>query len=272
MIEARILEIERFALKDGPGIRTVVFFKGCTLHCPWCSNPESQACGRELMHRGDLCRRCGLCASVCPCGCISFKPGGLPLIDRQGCDVCGLCADACPAGAFRIVPSVVPCDEIMSTILRDSAYYSNSGGGVTLSGGEALLQEEAALYILRECKARGIHTALETSGNVPPEALQAAAPYTDLFLFDIKQLDADKLHSVTGGDLALILGNLRSLPSGKVRLRVPCIPGFNDDDSFREKLQRLACETGAVSIDYLPFHELGSGKYAQLGRDYTFMR
>ncbi len=270
MIEAKVLEIERFALHDGPGIRTVVFLQGCPLHCPWCSNPESQASASQLMHSDLRCVGCGRCAVVCPSGCISFVPGALPSFDREICSACGVCRDNCPSGAIRIVPQVLDCDSVLATVLRDKDYYLASRGGVTFSGGEALMQPEALSYMLRRCKEEGLHTAVETCGNVPESYLDEVLPYADLFLFDLKHTDAARFHEVTGGHLDLVMRNLaKAAASAKLRLRIPCIPGFNLEDSFFEEAFRIAVSLGISGVDLLPYHTLGQGKYKELGRGYT---
>lgn len=269
MISARVLEIERFALQDGPGIRTVVFLQGCPLHCPWCSNPESQASSAQLMHSDIRCTGCGRCAEVCPSACISFVPGTLPSFDRESCVACGICRDNCPSGAIRLVPQVLDCDSIVATILRDKDYYLNSGGGVTFSGGEALMQTEALAYMLRRCKEEGIRTAVETCGNVPESCLDAVLPYVDLVLFDLKHTDAERFHEVTGGRLELVMRNLaNAAASVPVRLRIPCIPGFNLDDRFFGEAFDIAVRLGISGVDLLPYHTLGQGKYKELGRAY----
>ena len=271
--KVRIFDIERFAIKDGPGIRTVVFMSGCPLHCPWCSNPESGSQSARLMHVRNRCLRCGACAGVCSKGAVSAAGDGLPSFDRKACDVCGACKDICPGGAIRIVPREEDCRSIIDIILRDKDYYDNSGGGVTFSGGEAMLQRDALLQMLKSCREQGVGTALETCGNVPQETVRAVMPYVDLFLFDLKHIDPLQMREVTGGDMGLILSNLEmiaSSASAKIRLRIPCIPGFNFEKSFFEDVFRLAKRLGTCGIDLLPYHELGRGKYDQLGLEYGF--
>lgn len=273
MIRARVMEIERFAIKDGPGIRTVVFLQGCPLHCPWCSNPESQPSTPVLMHRERTCTGCGVCASSCPERCITWKPGEKPAIDRQYCTSCGNCTGKCPQRALRLSSTLMDCDSVIAVIARDMDYYRQSGGGVTFSGGEALAHKDAVTYMLKECKRLGIHTAVETCGNIAAGTVAEVLPLTDLFLFDLKHTDAGRVREVTGGDPDLILGNLRDICSanpGKVTLRMPCIPGFNmKQEHFRTAFD-MAREFGIADIDLLPYHALGTGKYHEMGKEYRF--
>ena len=266
MSKARVMEIERFAIKDGPGIRTVVFLQGCPLHCPWCSNPESQPVGPVLMHRERLCCNCGRCIQACPAACISIN--GLQTIDRRVCNACGECVGSCPQKALRMSSSLMECEDVVRIISRDKEYYQASGGGVTFSGGEAFLQHEALVDMLKMCREAAIHTAVETCGNISSDSFKSALEYTDLFLFDLKHTDAARLRDVTGGDLGLILSNLESIDPGKVILRMPCIPGFNIEDTHFGKSFQIACRLGITRIDLLPYHTLGIGKYGELGKEY----
>ena len=220
-----ILEIERFATHDGPGIRTVVFLKGCPLHCPWCANPESQSPEPEQMRKG----------------------GELVWVGRP-----------------------VNIDEVMAVLERDADYYANSGGGITFSGGECMMHNKVLLLLLQACKQRGWHTAIETSGMAPTKTFEAVLPYVDLFLFDLKHTDAQKLKQFTGADLALILKNLSIVRKTEVVLRMPIIPEFNFNDEHFTSSFALANELGIHKIDILPYHTLGMEKYLQLGRDYSY--
>jgi len=264
-----VMEIQRFALHDGPGIRTTVFLQGCPLRCPWCANPESQAGGKKLMYLQKRCIGCGRCAAVCPSGCITTEDGR-PIFNRSLCIGCGKCVEACPAGALRLSSRDMETSEILSVLLRDRSYYRNTGGGITVSGGEPFLQGRGLKELLALCKAEGLHTAVETTGNTPTENIQACEPLIDLFLFDVKHPDPVRFKEVTGGDHALVLHNLALLPPQKVVLRVPVIPGFNFDEQVLGDLFRLALSYSIRRVDLLPYHTLGRGKYEQLGRAYPY--
>lgn len=267
---AEIIEIERFALRDGPGIRTVVFLRGCPLHCPWCANPESQGRKPLLMYYPKKCRHCGRCAASCPEKVIRFVEGQVVFL-RRDCSDCEVCIDVCLNDAVKRVGVRMTVDEIMDTILRDKDYYSDSGGGVTFSGGEAMASPDTLLPLLKSCADDNLHTAVETCGNVPTEHFQGIIPYVNMFLFDIKHLDARRLKERTGGDLGLILRNLRLIAESgdcEIRLRVPCIPDFNLDRDFFRDVFGLAKSLGIKQIDLLPYHTLGKDKYTQLGLGY----
>ena len=269
-----VFDIERFAIKDGPGIRTVVFMQGCPLHCPWCSNPESAPAGGVLRYFEGRCLHCGNCAEVCPSSAVSFNKGnGKVSIDRSACTLCGKCVENCPGAALKLSPRQYRCKDVVDILLRDRDYYEHSGGGVTFSGGEALMQPEALLLMLRMCKDEGLHTAIETTANAPYGTISRIEPCTDLFLIDVKHTDKEKLHEVTGANAELIFSNIRSLAAiaaPKIRLRMPCIPGFNMERSHFEKAFAFALENGIKGADLLPYHTLGTGKYTQLGLEYGF--
>lgn len=266
----RVFEIERFAVHDGPGIRTVVFLKGCRLHCPWCSNPESQSAARELMRDEKKCVGCGECARNCPSGAVAWTPGERPRVDRKLCRACGKCASLCPAGALSLCGEDMSAEQIERTVLRDRDYYEESGGGVTFSGGEAILQAPVLAPLLASLSEKGIHTAIETCGAAPAENFAMVIPHTRLFLFDIKHADAAKLRAVTGADIAEVGANLAAAAAGsEVIARVPVIPGFNHTEGEMEGVFRFALAHGVRRVDLLPYHTLGKGKYERLGRAYT---
>ncbi|MCQ2180669.1 MAG: glycyl-radical enzyme activating protein [Bacteroidales bacterium] len=272
-LNVRVFNIERFAIHDGPGIRTVVFMQGCPLHCPWCSNPESQTFASILIHNEIKCTHCGSCISSCPVGAAIRTDGPSVRFDRGKCNLCGKCVEQCPGGAIRISPDEMKCSDVVSRILRDRDYYAHSGGGVTFSGGEALMQPDALLAMLKACRDEGVHTAVETSAMAPRTVIDSILPYTDLFLADIKHTDADKLHRVTGGDLDLIMGNISAIAAcdpGKIRLRLPCIPGFNLERGHFQKAYAFAHSNCIKGIDLLPYHTLGLGKYNQIGEQYGY--
>ncbi len=265
-----IFDIQRFSLHDGPGIRTNVFCKGCPLRCPWCANPESQKAGPDLLHFENRCVRCGRCAVVCPEAAISFTTAG-PVFDRRKCTGCGKCADTCLETALKLCGYDSTVEEIMAIVRRDADYYKNTGGGLTVSGGEPLCQPEAVAGLLAAAKAEGFSTAVETAGNVPDSAFRQVLPHTDLFLFDLKHASEEKYAEVTGGSLQNILNNLTlAAKHTQVIVRVPVIPGFNFEKQALTGIFRAAAECGAREADLLPYHILGKSKYAQLGCRYPY--
>lgn len=249
-----IFDIQRFSIFDGPGIRTNVFFKGCDLRCRWCHNPESQRQEPQLMFYAEKCVSCGKCTALCG---KAFTPA---------CSACGKCSAVCPRGARKISGYEESADVIIAKVLRDKEFYNTSGGGVTLSGGEPLLQADFAAEILRGCKEAGIHTAIETAAHVPAEAFKKVMPFTDLFLCDVKCVDAALHKELTGADNARILANAEALKkSGReVLFRMPVIPGLNDHEVARVK--EFA---GDFPLELLAYHKTGCGKYDALCMPYT---
>lgn len=269
----QILEIERFAIHDGPGIRTVVFLSGCPLRCPWCANPESWTPEKKLMHTASKCVGCGSCAKACPKGAVSMAPGGKPVFDRSKCAATGCCVEACPTGALRMSGQAMSVDEVLSVVLRDAAYYRNSGGGLTVSGGEPFQQFEGLMALLSGAREAGLHTAVETTAQTAPERFQKAEPLVDLFLLDFKHPDPAALQSVTKARPDVIFANMAWLSKAapkKVILRVPVIPGFNHSRPVMEALFQKAREFGFTTVHLLPYHTLGMDKYSQLGMEYPW--
>lgn len=266
-----VMELERFAVQDGPGIRTAVFLKGCTLRCPWCANPESQSSAIELMHDRIKCVRCGSCACACQSKAVTRSHEGAPIFERTKCTVCGRCKSVCPAGAIVYSGIWMESRQIMETVLRDRDYYAQSGGGLTLSGGEPLLWGAALLPLLTLCRENGISVAVETCGQFPARALTPVLPFVELFLFDVKHADAHKLKHVTGGDLNIILGNLDTAVASGVPViaRIPVIEGFNHTMAEIEAILCTVQEHGVQKAELLPYHTLGKNKYAKLGLPYT---
>jgi pyruvate formate lyase activating enzyme len=264
-----IFDIEKFAIHDGPGLRTTVFLKGCPLGCWVCHNPESQAFEPELMLRDGRCDRCGDCIPACVPGALSLNHRALRL-ERSRCDLCGACVSVCVAGALEIAGREVSVAQVIEEIDRDLVYYDESGGGVTFSGGEPLSQAEFLLELLRACRERGIRTALDTCGHAPPAVFQSVAPFVDLFLYDLKIMDAARHLEFTGLTNEMIHDNLRWL-SGQdadVVIRFPLLPGINDDaENVRALGAFLAALARRYPVDILPYHRLGLGKYASLGRE-----
>ena len=257
MTRATVFDIERNSYVDGPGIRTTVFFKGCNLRCAWCHNPESQSHTPQMMFYGDKCVGCGKCKEKCPNGLSS-------------CDLCGRCEIYCPQDARRVCGKEYTVEEILREVVKDKAFYETSGGGVTLSGGECMLQLEFVTALLRACKAEGLHTAVDTAGHVPYEGLDVVLPYTDLFLYDVKCFDTEKHRRYTGVGNERILENLgKLLDSGKrVWVRIPVVPSVNDTVEEMEGIKSFLSLHGAPEkIELLPYHAMGEHKYAAVGKE-----
>lgn len=262
-----VFRIERFAVHDGPGIRTTVFLKGCPLRCWWCHSPESQSMQPELMLREDRCIRCGACIDRCQLGAIS-QADGLPVVDQALCLRCGDCADGCPTGARQQSGSVMSESRVLREVERDTIFYDQSGGGVTFSGGEPMMQAEFLVALLDACRRRRIHTAVDTCGMAPADVLHRVADRTDLILFDLKHLDDGPHRRATGSSNGQILANLEALAARRANViaRVPLVPGVNDDADHINRLGRFVADLGLSRIDVLPYHRAGTGKYAALGR------
>ncbi|SMC82307.1 glycerol dehydratase, cobalamin-independent, small subunit [Desulfocicer vacuolatum DSM 3385] len=268
-----VLNIQKFCIHDGPGIRTVVFLKGCTLACQWCANPVSQNPMPEPLFFYDRCRSCGQCSRVC--SAIAFN-GEVPQIDRSLCIGCGECTKQCPSGAMEMAGAVMTPDQVMETVEQDIVFYRNSGGGVTLSGGEPLMQPGFTKEILKRCRDLGIHTAVETAGCLPWDNFEKVIPHTDLFLYDVKHLDDKKHVRGTGQKSNKILKNLKKLclADKQIILRIPVIPGFNDSETHIGRLAQF-CRTlarGIEHVELLPYHNLGAHKYNLLEKQYELNR
>ncbi len=274
--KALIFNVQKYNLHDGPGIRTLVFFKGCPLRCQWCSNPEGQKTGHEILFKAESCVACGACAEVCPAG-VHVMQGDRHLVRRDvSCLGCRACEQACLHGAVAVAGERKDISEIMRIVREDLPFYQSSGGGVTLSGGEVLMQPEAALSLLSACRREGISTAVETCGFTRPEVMEAAAKEVDLFLYDIKHMDPKEHHRWTGVRNETVLENLTMLLERRrrVRARIPLLKGVNDGEEnlratadFLEPWKDLPHFDG---LDILPYHRLGVGKYAQVGLEYPF--
>ena len=270
--KTRIFDIEKFAVHDGPGIRTVVFMKGCPLHCIWCHNPESQSFQPELLYQTEKCINCRNCAAACPEVCHSFKNGNTHVFDRKKCTGCGKCTENCLTDALRTAGREMTVDEVMAEVMKDRIFYENSGGGLTLSGGEPLAHFDFTFELLKQAKSRGIHTAVETCGFADWKQIEKLLNLTDLWLWDIKA-SPEKHKQLTGADSGRILTNLKRLSAADVAiiLRCPMIPGVNDEDSHLLQIATLANELKSVQgIDLEPYHPLGEGKKSQLGRESVF--
>ncbi|MBQ7090738.1 MAG: glycyl-radical enzyme activating protein [Clostridia bacterium] len=253
-MNALIFDIERNSYVDGPGIRTTVFFKGCNLKCAWCHNPESQSAKPQMMLFQNQCIGCGKCREIC---------------QNETCTLCGRCTLFCPADARKVCGKAYTVDEVFDEIIKDKAYYENSGGGVTFSGGECMLQIDFLYELLKKCKESGIHTAVDTAGHVPFERFEKILPYTDLFLYDIKLLDSEKHNRFTGVGNELILENLKKLfdTHATIWIRIPVIPGVHDEEEL-QKIHDFVNHCGKPErIEHLPYHAMGEHKYAALGKE-----
>mgnify|MGYP001031050000 CR=1 FL=1 len=266
-----IFDIMKYSIHDGPGIRTTVFFKGCPLNCWWCHNPESQAIGQEIMLWEDRCIGCGDCLKACRNGAIVNRDGVL-LTVRENCRMCFECVKVCHSGARVAVGKNVTPEQVMEEVQKDIVFYEESGGGVTFSGGEPLLQPDFLEVLLGKCKEKEIHTAVDTTGFAKSEDLLRTAPKTDLFLYDLKLMDELEHRKYTGVSNEPILKNLSALSRchGNIIIRIPVIPGVNDGE---ENLMRTAGFVsglnGVREIDLLPYHKAGAGKYQRLEMTYA---
>ncbi len=277
---ARILEIQRMSTEDGPGIRTTVFFKGCTLNCRWCHNPESISPHPQIQWLSNQCIGCRTCLETCPEGALTFTAEGLS-VDRKRCTGCGLCAEACPAAALERLGKSWKPDSLAAEVLKDRAYFEKSGGGVTLGGGEPILQAPFAGELLKTLKAEGIHTALDTCGMCSSQVLEELLPYTDLLLFDLKEIDPEKHREFTGASNQRILENLAHVRTwmeshdtpGQIWIRTPVIPDTTATDENIRGIGRFIAETlnGRVSRwELSAFNNLCRDKYIRLGMDWPY--
>jgi glycyl-radical enzyme activating protein len=264
-----IFNIQRFSVHDGPGIRTTVFMKGCPLNCLWCSNPESQVIFPNLMVRDINCKGCGACVKACPKGAITLTKEGGRKVNREKCNQCLLCVESCQYNSLNICGKYMVVKEVLDEGLKDKAFYKNSGGGVTISGGECLVQSKFTLKLLKACKGEGLHTALDTTGYAPWKEMESLLPFVDLVLFDIKHLDSKEHKRTTGVGNKLILENLEKASKiASIWLRVPLIAGFNDSTDHIRKIAALGKRIGTQKISFLPYHEGGKSKSGQLGWPY----
>lgn len=269
--EGTVFDIQRFSVHDGPGIRTLVFLKGCSLKCEWCANPESQAPAPELLFDPARCIVCGNCLILCTHGAV-HKQGERIVFEKERCVGCGACAEKCYAEARVLKGRKMTVDAVVAEVLKDEAFYAASGGGVTLSGGEPLEQPGFSKCILKACKNLALHTAVETAGHVSWSGFEGIIPFTDLFLFDVKHTDPAKLKEFTKGDAPRILRNLEKLVmrAKQIIARTPVIPGFNDSPEEIQKIARLVKRLGITELHMLPYHRYGQNKYRLMGCTYIF--
>lgn len=254
-MDLSFFDIQRCSLVDGPGIRTTVFLKGCNLHCAWCHNPESQDVAPVMMFYKHKCIACGKCLQVCPYA-------------LKNCDFCGRCEDYCPTGAREICGKTASTESILAVIKKDCEYYERSGGGVTFSGGECMLQHEALGEILHMCKMCGISTAVDTAGAVPWTWFEYILPDTDILLYDIKCWDENVHKTYTGMSNRLILENLEKLSNRcaeKIIVRIPVIPGVNTSENEMRSIADFLRKNSLTHIELLPYHKMGEHKYEDLG-------
>lgn len=264
-MKARIFEIKRFAVHDGDGIRTTVFFKGCPLKCVWCHNPEGIDFRPQLAYYENKCIGCGECVGVCPENAHATE-NGMHVFDREKCIACGRCADVCLGDALIFYGKEMTVSELLPQLLEDKEFYDNSGGGVTLSGGECLMQADFCTELLKELKSHGIHTAVDTCGFVSRDAIDKVMPYTDIFLYDLKAFDEDVHIKCTGRSNKIILENMKYIDScnKKAEIRIPYVPDFNSAEieklaEFMDGLKNI------TAVRVLPYHNYAGSKYESLG-------
>jgi pyruvate formate lyase activating enzyme len=272
-----LFDLQRTSLHDGPGICTAVFLKGCPLRCAWCHNPESQARGRAISFRAEVCAACGACVQVCPHGAHTIvplvsnhHPEAVHIYNRDLCKQCGECAEACLYDALSVAGTEVTVAAVMDAVRKDIPYYQKSGGGLTITGGEPMLQPEFTLELLKAAKVEGIHTCLETCGWASQRAYQSVLPFVDLFLFDYKGTAPEAHRRWTGVSNELILANLDFLyrRGAQIWLRCPLIPTINDSDEHLAALAALEQRyPNLAGIELLPYHNIGNSKYARYGME-----
>ncbi len=268
-----LFDIRKYSIHDGPGIRTAVFFKGCPLHCAWCHNPESISFQPQLILRSNRCIACEACIEACPSNAVTKGEGDKGVVtDRTKCQACGTCVEVCYAEGRQLVGRRYTLDEVLAEIESDRLFYEQSGGGVTFTGGEPTSQRPFLLSLLQAVQARGIHTALDTSGYCSWEALNEVRPFVDLFLYDLKLMDDIRHRQHTNVSNALILQNLCKLAEHghTLRVRIPIIPGINDDEeNLNLSGEFLASLPGLERVDILPYHSSAEAKYGNLGMTYS---
>lgn len=282
MLTGRLYDIQGFSVQDGPGIRTTAFLKGCPLRCPWCHSPESQSFAKQLSWFSMRCigtEACkDRCLKACDKGALEYGSSSIDIktkeskqlvhVNRELCDNCGKCAEVCYPGALELTGKDYTPEELVERLLQDKPFYETSGGGVTISGGEALSQGEFTLEVLKRLKAEGIHTAVDTTGFAKWETIEAVLPYTDLFLYDIKHMDSEKHKKVVGVPNEPILENARKIAEagGKLQIRIPVIPLFNYDEENIRRTGEFCKGLGdaVVLVQLLPYHNLGTMKYLRI--------
>lgn len=278
--EGIVFNIQAYSVHDGPGIRTLVFLKGCPLRCKWCCNPESHILEPELAYNKDKCigiQECMMCIEVCVNWAIKKEENGNKItIEHDLCNNCFLCTERCPSKALFVYGKKMSIDEVLKEVEKDSVFYSRSGGGMTISGGEPFMQAKFTIELLKEAKRRRINTAIETCGFTDWANIEEAAPYLDTIFYDIKCMDKEKHKEFTGVANDIILENFKKLctefSDKKIIARTPVIPGFNDTEEDIKAIIDFIKESGCTNIDYelLPYHRLGKPKYEYLGKEYPY--
>jgi pyruvate formate lyase activating enzyme len=274
-VTGRVFDIKRYSIHDGPGIRTTVFLKGCSLRCLWCHNPESIEVGPELMHWPGRCVRCYACIKACPKEAIAKDAAGAVVVDRKICDLCGKCAEACLYDAMQMVGREMSVEDVLAEIERDKIFYDQSGGGVTLTGGDPFVQADFAEALLDGCRSRGIRTAVDTAGFSRNGVLDRLASKTDLILYDLKCMDDARHKELTGVSNAPIIENLRRLAAGRteVWVRIPLVSGVNDDDdNIRRTIALLKSLKTIKKVGILPYHSGGLEKARRIGQESHFRK
>lgn len=267
-----VINLQKCSIHDGPGIRSTVFFKGCPLKCVWCHNPESQAYSREVLYNEEKCSRCEACIKVCPHGAI-YKDDGKVCLNFEKCDQCETCLDYCINNAREIAGTVYTAKELVDELYKDRMFYEESGGGVTLSGGEVMAQDmDYIIDVARRCKGKGFHLAIDTCGFAKTENYENILEYADLFLYDMKLIDNEKHIKFTGKSNELILKNLEFLSNNKanINIRIPLIVGVNVDDDNLEvkKMIEFLKPLNIKAVSLLPYHNIGKHKYSRLYKTY----
>jgi pyruvate formate lyase activating enzyme len=269
-MKSLVTNIQGYSIHDGPGIRTVVFLKGCGLECQWCSNPECISPRAEIGFIKKLCTKCGKCADVCPNGALDYRADKLPHIDRAKCNGCGECSSVCSYKALVLYGKAMTAEEIFNAVNQDKMFYDTSGGGVTVSGGEALLQPDLVCELFKKCRQAGINTCVETSGNAPEASLKQVLPHADYILYDLKLMNSEQHRRYTGKPNKLILSNAKSAAKSGVAVlfRMPLIPGINDSEPNIKETSEFLKSLGHSRIELMPYHGLGKGKYESLDKQY----
>lgn len=271
MSEPLIFDIQKFSVHDGPGIRTIVFFKGCPLWCQWCANPESQSFQPELLHYPDKCIGCGKCMTVCEPGCFRLDNDKKIVLDRTKCTQCGECSKTCYAGALRQSGKPMTIEDVIKEVDKDMVFYKNSGGGITFSGGEAMCFPEAVSELAKHYKEKGVSTAIETCGCVDWENFEKVLPYMDLIMYDLKIMDDEKHIQYTGGSNKQILKNLKKISKlVHTVVRIPIIPTINDSEKEIDQFGKFISEMkdDIKTVHLLPYHNFGISKYRAMGKKY----